>query len=73
MLVLSRRAGEGISFTLPDKTMVRLYVEPIGRGKVKCVIDAPLGVRVDRLADTGTRTNKINGSGAEWTTKSTTR
>ena len=73
MLVLSRRAGEGISFTLPDKTMVRLYVEPIGRGKVKCVIDAPLGVRVDRLADTGTRTNKISGSGAEWITKSTTR
>jgi hypothetical protein len=73
MLVLSRKAGEGISFTLPDKTVVRMYVEPVGRGKVKCVIDAPLGVRVDRLADTGTRTSKSNGSVAGWITKSTTR
>jgi len=73
MLVLSRKGGEGLSFTLPDGTVVRLFVEPSGPGKVKCVIDAPPSVRVDRLADTGKRTKRNRRSGAGWITKSITR
>lgn len=73
MLVLSRKSGEGLSFTLEDNTVVRLFVEPCGRGKVKCVIDAPPEVRIDRLADTGIRTKPRTGSNLGWITKSTTR
>lgn len=73
MLVLSRRGGEGLSLSMPDGTVVRLFVEPSGQGKVKCVIDAPTNVRVDRLADTGKRTNRKKRSGAGWITKSITR
>lgn len=73
MLVLSRRGGEGLSLTLPDGTVVRLFVEPSGQGKVKCVIDAPPNVRVDRLADTGKRTKRNRRNGAGWITKSITR
>jgi sRNA-binding carbon storage regulator CsrA len=75
MLVLSRKAGEGLSFTLPDETVVRIYVEPTGHMKIKCVIDAPASVRIDRLADTGKRTNSRTQkrSAAEWITKSITR
>ena len=64
MLVLSRKSGEGLSFTLEDNTVVRLFVEPCGRGKVKCVIDAPPEVRIDRPR---------TGSNLGWITKSTTR
>lgn len=73
MLVLSRRSGEGLSLAFPDGTVVRLFVEPSGQGKVKCVIDAPKHVRVDRLADTGKRTKRNRRNGAGWITKSITR
>lgn len=73
MLVLSRKAGEGLSFKQSDGSEIRIFVEPVGRGKVKCVVDAPSSVRVDRLADTGVRTKSKSRSGAGWITKSITR
>ena len=71
MLVLKRRSGEGISFRLANGDRIRILVEPVRRGIVKCVIDAPPDVGVDRIAEP--EDFKRTSRRPKWTTKSITR
>jgi carbon storage regulator CsrA len=48
MLVLSRKTGQSLIFTLPDGQECRVTVTRISAGEARIGIDAPPGVRVVR-------------------------
>jgi len=48
MLVLSRREGESLVFSLPDGGQVIVTVSRTGSGSVKLAVDAPEEVKIIR-------------------------
>lgn len=54
-MLLTRKVGEGIDFTLEDGQRITMRIEELDRNRANIRIEAPRSIRVDRCEVTAAR------------------